>query len=236
MTQTKLLKIRGKCFEFNSITHKAEIELNLADLHQQHPELWLGEEEIKKAIEHIVRTTPIAGNFDRTRAIYLNELCVDELAKALTNKIAKEPTRFGDICTKCGYEKSLHNCPECSNLLKPEPKSTEPKCECVEPRPYLLPPYKFNGICSICGKPISEPKSAEECKCPEPKTYDQEKGIKSTTWCLECGKPFVNRNRIQEIDTEFFNDQKIGVQIFMLYGKIKELVGSHNRLVKKGER
>lgn len=34
----------------------------------------------------------------------------------------KEEKRFGDICLKCGYEKILHNCPECSNLLKPEPK------------------------------------------------------------------------------------------------------------------
>ena len=49
--------------------------------------LFLSEEEIEKIIKEILITTPIAGDFDRTKAIYANEAIISKLAQALSTTL-----------------------------------------------------------------------------------------------------------------------------------------------------
>lgn len=63
----------------------------LLDLAQSHLDgKWIRKDElmkkmegIEKVIESKIRTVPIAGDFDRTRAIYINEIGISNLASAL---------------------------------------------------------------------------------------------------------------------------------------------------------
>ncbi len=55
----------------------------------------MNDKSLKEEIKNILRTTPIAGDFDRTRAIYLNEAVIDRILSLLVEKLEgmkKEPT------------------------------------------------------------------------------------------------------------------------------------------------
>lgn len=60
----------------------------------------MSEEEIEKVIQDTLRNTPIAGDFDKTHAIYANEAVIIKLAKVLTGKIPLKIPEY--VCDACG--------------------------------------------------------------------------------------------------------------------------------------
>jgi hypothetical protein len=72
----------------------------------------MSEEEILKIIHKTAWQHP----YDTAKNYNIHyEPFLQELAKALSGKIAKEETRFGDVCSKCGKEKIVCRCKPISN-------------------------------------------------------------------------------------------------------------------------
>lgn len=173
--QTKL-KIKGSVARIDKdyLNYaKATIELTRADLLAQCPELFMGEEEIKKVQFEYLNTH----GYDLTQK-HLRE----GLAKALAGKIAEEPksteennlTFYGHIEKKYDNWNILVHLPNSGMLLdmktcdligEPKPKSTETKCECEIPVASDITTKVIDGkkyyltqtFCKTCCKPISEP-------------------------------------------------------------------------------